>query len=109
MAEFFSEPANRKLIERLRQAGLNLREERVKLKDSRFAGKIFVFTGALEKFSREQAGELVTSHGGKVANSVSKKTSYVVVGADPGSKYDKAQELDVPILTETEFQKLLNK
>ena len=107
VAEFFSEAANRKVVERLRKAGLNLREERVKPKSAKFAGKIFVFTGALEKFSREQAAELVAAHGGKVANSVSKKTSYVVAGADPGSKLEKARTLAVPILSPSEFEKLL--
>jgi len=57
--------------------------------------------------SREEAGELVLQHGGKVSGSVSKKTDYVVVGTDPGSKYDKAKELRVPILTEAEFEKLV--
>jgi DNA ligase (NAD+) len=107
VAEFFSEAANRKVMERLRKAGLNLREERAKPKSAKFAGKTFVFTGALEKFSREQAAELVVAHGGKVANSVSKKTSYVVAGADPGSKLEKARALAVPILSPADFEKLL--
>jgi DNA ligase (NAD+) len=108
VAEFFSEAANRKVVERLRKAGLNLREQRAKPKSAKFVGKTFVFTGALEKFSREQAGELVVAHGGKVGNSVSKKTSYVVAGADPGSKLEKARTLEVPILTEPQFEKLLS-
>ncbi|HEY2547209.1 MAG TPA: BRCT domain-containing protein, partial [Candidatus Acidoferrum sp.] len=70
-------------------------------------GKSFVFTGSLAHRSREEAGELVQQHGAKVSGSVSKKTDYVVVGADPGSKYEKARELGVPILTESEFDKLL--
>jgi len=107
VAEFLSEAANRKVVGRLRKAGLNLREERAKPKSAKFAGKIFVFTGALEKFSREQAAELVAAHGGKVANSVSKMTSYVVAGADPGSKLEKARALAVPILSPSEFEKLL--
>jgi len=108
VAEFFSEPANRKLIERLRAAGVNMKEERQAPKDTRFAGMTFVFTGTLERRSREEAEALVTSHGGKAGSSVSKKTSYVVVGADPGSKYDKAKELGVKILDEAQFEKLLN-
>jgi DNA ligase (NAD+) len=107
IAEFFSEPANRKLITRLREAGLDPRVEKKKPASDKLAGKTFVFTGGLAKMSREAAGELVTSHGGKVISSVSKKTSYVVVGTDPGSKFDKAKELGVPILNEAEFQKLL--
>jgi DNA ligase (NAD+) len=107
IAEFFSEPANRQLIEHLRKAGVNVKEERKAPKDSRLAGKTFVFTGTLSRRSREEAGELVTAHGGKVASSVSKKTDYVVVGADPGSKHDKAQSLGVQILDEAGFEKLV--
>jgi len=66
-----------------------------------------VFTGGLANRSREDAGELVKQHGGKVVSSVSKNTDYVVVGTDPGSKYDKAKELGVPILDEAGFEKLI--
>jgi DNA ligase (NAD+) len=107
IAEFFSEPANRELIKRLKKAGVHPTEEKRRLKSQKFAGKTFVFTGALANRSREEAGELVKQHGGKVGSSVSKKTDYVVVGADPGSKRDKAQELGVPILSESEFEKLV--
>ena len=78
------------------------------MKSQSLAGKTFVFTGGLANRSREDAGELVQQHGGKVSGSVSKKTDYVVVGTDPGSKYDKAKELGVTILTEAEFEKLIN-
>ncbi len=107
IAEFFSEPANRELVKKLRRAGLNLSEERKTPRDTRLAGKTFVFTGALARRSREEAAELVVSHGGKVSSSVSKQTDYVVVGTDPGSKYDKAKSLGVTILDEAEFEKLL--
>jgi DNA ligase (NAD+) len=106
--EFFSESANRKLIERLRAVGVNMKEAQRELKDSRFAGMTFVFTGTLERRSREDAEALVASHGGKAGSSVSKKTNYVVVGADPGSKYDKAKSLGVPILDEAQFDKLIS-
>jgi len=106
--EFFSEHANRKLVERLRDAGVNMKEERVAPKDTRFAGMTFVFTGTLANRTREDAEALVAAHGGKAGSSVSKKTNYVVVGADPGSKYDKAKALKVPILDESEFEKLLS-
>jgi DNA ligase (NAD+) len=106
--EFFSESANRKLIERLRSVGVNMKEAQRELKDSRFAGMTFVFTGTLERRSREDAEALVASHGGKAGSSVSKKTNYVVVGADPGSKYDKAKSLGVPILDEAQFDKLIS-
>jgi DNA ligase (NAD+) len=107
IVEFFSEPANRKLIKKLHAAGVRPTAEKREIKSQKFAGKSFVFTGALERRSREEAGELVQQHGGKLSGSVSKKTDYVVVGADPGSKYDKAKELGVTILTETEFEKLI--
>ncbi len=106
--EFFSESANRKLIERLRAVGVNMKEARKELKDSRFAGMTFVFTGTLERRSREDAEALVAAHGGKAGSSVSKKTNYVVVGADPGSKYDKAKSLGVQILDEAQFDKLIS-
>jgi DNA ligase (NAD+) len=107
IVEFFSEPANRKLIKKLHAAGVRPTAEKREIKSQKFAGKSFVFTGALEHRSREEAGELVLQHGGKLSGSVSKKTDYVVVGADPGSKYDKAKELGVTILTEAEFEKLI--
>ncbi len=109
IAEFFSEAANKKLVKRLVAAGLNVKEERKAPKSARLADKTFVFTGELSKYTREQAGEAVTSHGGKVTSSVSKKTDYVVVGTDPGSKYDKAKALGVTILDEATFEKLLGK
>jgi DNA ligase (NAD+) len=107
IVEFFSEPANRKLIKKLHAAGVRPTAEKREIKSQKFAGKSFVFTGALERRSREEAGEIVQQHGGKLSGSVSKKTDYVVVGADPGSKYDKAKELGVTILTESEFEKLV--
>jgi DNA ligase (NAD+) len=107
IADFFSEPANRKLIEHLKDEGLTMTEKRAAPEDTRFAGKTFVFTGALERRSRDDAGAEVARHGGKVTNSVSKLTDYVVVGADPGSKYTKAQSLGVTVLNEREFDDLL--
>ena len=107
IVEFFSEPANCQLIKKLRKAGVHPTAEKRVVKSQKLAGKSFVFTGSLANRSREEAGELVIQHGGKVSSSVSKKTSYVVVGTDPGSKYEKAKELGVTILTEAEFEKLL--
>jgi len=107
IAEFFSEPANRKVLEKLRRAGLNFTEARKAPKSTKLAGKTFVFTGELSHRSRDEAGEIVTSHGGKVSSSVSKKTDYVVVGENPGSKYDKAKSLGVTVLDETQFEKLI--
>ncbi len=105
--EFFSEKANRTLIKNLKDAGVNVRQERTAPKSAKLEGKTFVFTGELQNFTRDQAGALVVSHGGKVTGSVSSKTDYVVVGADPGSKYDKARTLGVAILDETQFEKLV--
>jgi DNA ligase (NAD+) len=107
IVEFFSERANRSVIERLRAAGVNPKHERQALRSTRLVGKAFVFTGALARISREEAGALVAANGGKVANSVSKKTDYVVVGTDPGSKFEKARSLGVRILSEDEFESLL--
>jgi DNA ligase (NAD+) len=105
--EFFSEPTNRQLIKKLEKAGVRPTAEKRTVKSSRLAGKSFVFTGGLANRTREEAGEIVQQHGGTVVSSVSKKTSYVVVGTDPGSKYDKAKELAVPILSEAEFERLV--
>ena len=107
IVEFFSEPANRQLIKKLNKVGVHPTAEKREVKSQKLAGKSFVFTGSLANRSREEAGELVLQHGGKLSGSVSKKTDYVVVGTDPGSKFDKAKELGVPILTEAEFEKLL--
>jgi DNA ligase (NAD+) len=107
--EFFSESANRKLIDRLHAAGVNMEAVRQAPKSAKFAGMTFVFTGTLVNRSREEAEALVASHGGKPGSSVSKKTNYVVVGADPGSKFEKAKTLGVPILDEAQFEKLLAK
>ena len=107
IAEFFSERANREVIKRLREAGIDPHQARQEAVSNRLTGQSFVFTGTLARHSREGAGELVGSHGGKVVSSVSKNTDYVVVGADPGSKYEKARLLGVRTLTEDEFEALL--
>jgi DNA ligase (NAD+) len=107
IADFFSEPANQKLIKRLKDEGLKMTEKREALESTRLVGKSFVFTGALARRSRDESGAEVMRHGGKVSGSVSKLTDYVVVGADPGSKYDKARSLGVTILNEDEFDQLL--
>ncbi len=105
---FFHDRKNRELISRLRAAGLQF-EETVKRKAGKLSGKIFVITGTLSVYKRDDAKELIESMGGKVTESVSKKTDYVVVGADPGSKYDKAQKLKIAILMEDDFTKLIEK
>jgi DNA ligase (NAD+) len=105
IAEFFSIPANRKLVERLRDAGLTLKGEK-KERGTKLAGKTFVLTGTLAKYSRDEAKKMIEDAGGKVTGSVSKKTDYVVAGADAGSKLDKAKELGVPVIDEKEMEKL---
>ncbi len=95
------------MIERLRAAGVDPKHERQALRSTRLAGKSFVFTGALARRSREEAGAEVAANGGKVTNTVTKKTDYVVVGSDPGSKFDKAKSLGVRVLKEDEFDALL--
>jgi len=99
---WFLQEQSKHLIERLRNAGVNFESKRV-ISDTRFAGKTFVLTGALSKFTREEATEKIERFGGKAAGSVSKKTSFVVVGENAGSKERKARELGIPILTEDDF------
>lgn len=76
--------------------------------DNRFEGKVFVLTGSLEKYSRDEASQVIEKLGGKTSSSVSKKTDYVLAGEDAGSKLKKAQELGVKIITEIEFDKMIN-
>ena len=104
--EWMASPQSKHLIQRLAQAGVNMTAAE-QGSDQRFAGMTFVFTGALEKFTRDEAAAMVEDRGGKSASSVSKKTSYVVAGEAAGSKLRKAQELGVTVLTEDEFLALL--
>lgn len=106
IAGWFAQPQSQHLIDQLRQAGVNFNSLQ-ELTDSGFAGKTFVLTGALQMFTREEATEKIELRGGKVAGSVSKKTSYVVVGENAGSKEKKARELGITILSEEEFLQLL--
>jgi DNA ligase (NAD+) len=109
--EWFDEPGNRELIARLGAAGVRMEvppEERAVLATpGALTGKTYVLTGTLSSMSREEATAALERLGGKVAGSVSKKTTAVIVGADPGSKADKAASLGVPTLDETAFQALL--
>ena len=107
LRQFFDEPRNQALFERLRQAGLTMVEEAAEAdavaRGDALSGKSFVLTGTLASQSREEAKRAIEALGGKVTSAVSKKTSYVVAGANPGSKVGKAQELGVPTLTEVEL------
>ncbi len=104
--EFFEEPRNRKLVEDLRAAKLTFKGKK-KERGTRLAGQTFVLTGTLANHSRDEAKKLIEDAGGRVSGSVSKKTNYVVAGADPGSKIDKARELGVKVIGEKEMEELL--
>ena len=103
---WFAQEQAQHMIQQLREAGVNFESKRV-VSDARFAGKTFVLTGALSKFTRDEATEKIELFGGKAAGSVSKKTSFVVVGENAGSKERKARELGIPILTEDEFLEMI--
>ena len=106
--ETFAEKRNRKLIEELRAAGLQMEQERAAgASELPLAGKTFVLTGTLVAMTREEATERIELLGGKVMGSVSKKTDYVVAGDNPGSKLDRARKLDRPIIDESELERML--
>ena len=100
--DWFAQPSAKEMVERLRTAGVNFQSQR-QITDARFAGMTFVLTGALSKFTRDEATEKIELFGGKASGSVSKKTTYVVVGENAGSKERKARELGIPILSEDDF------
>ena len=104
--EWFRQEQSQHLIRRLREAGVNFESKRV-ITDTRLAGKTIVLTGALSRFTREEATEKIELLGGKVSGSVSKKTSFVVAGENAGSKERKARELGIPVLTEDEFWEMI--
>ncbi len=105
IVNFFREKKNLEVLEKLRRAGVKMEEE--EKKEGVLAGKTFVFTGALSKYSRHEAQEKVIALGGKVSSSVSRNTDYVVVGENPGSKYEKAKKLGIKIINEEEFLKMI--
>jgi DNA ligase (NAD+) len=106
IVEFFGIAANRKLVERLREAGLTLSGQK-KQRGTKLAGKTFVLTGTLAHLTRDEAKKMIEDAGGKVTGSVSKKTDYVVAGTDAGSKLDKAKDLGVQVIDEKEMEKLI--
>ncbi len=106
LAGFLAEPRNRAVIERLAAAGVNMQEEATQLDHAPFAGLSFVITGTLPGLSRKEATQFVESRGGRISSSVSKSTDYVVVGDDPGSKFEKAKQLGVRIIDEDGLRKL---
>lgn len=106
VTEWFANPQSRHQIELLRKAGVSFESGEQTL-DNRFAGKIFVLTGALELFTRDEASEIIEKYGGKASSSVSKKTSYVLAGENAGSKLTKAQQLGIEIITEEQFKEMI--
>lgn len=106
--EFFHQEQTIDLIEKLKTAGVNMEtHEDVEPRDDRFAGKTFVLTGTLEKYTREEASEIIEKFGGKTSGTVSKKTSYVLAGEQAGSKLTKAENLGIAIISEQEFEKMI--
>jgi DNA ligase (NAD+) len=106
---FFSDPHSNRMLAKLEQAGLTTQSDRSPSDgDARLRGKTFVLTGTLDSMSREEAKEKIETLGGKVSSSVSAKTSFVVVGADPGSKAEKARKAGVAILDEQSFLGMLS-
>lgn len=107
IVEYFSEPHNRELVRKLVECGVNTFEQATSDVPQTLADKTIVVTGTLESFGRSEIEEVIRNHGGKAASSVSKNTDYVVVGSEPGSKLQKAQELGVMVINEEQFKKLL--
>ncbi|MGQ9888054.1 MAG: NAD-dependent DNA ligase LigA [Aggregatilineales bacterium] len=107
VAAWFANGTNHQIIEKMRAAGVNLQAEEKRVFSSALAGFTFVLTGTLPTLSREQATALIEAHGGRVTSSVSKKTSYVLLGESPGSKADKARELGVPLISEADLRRMI--
>ena len=105
--DFFREEQTVDLINKLKKYGVNMEEEIDEEVDDRFAGQTFVLTGTLEKYSRDEASEIIEKFGGKTSGTVSKKTTYVLAGESAGSKLSKAQELGIKIITEQEFEDMI--
>ncbi len=110
IVSFFLEPKVREVIEKLKKAGISMQEEKKKgTNEQPFRGESFLFTGELEKFTRNEAEYAVKNSGGRITSSVSKNVTYVVVGNHPGSKYEKARKLNLTIINENEFEKIIKK
>ncbi len=107
VTEFFRQPQNKEFIDRLKAAGMNCTDDTEQPQDVRFEGKTFVLTGTLEKYKRSEAAKIIESFGGKTSSSVSKKTSYVLAGAEAGSKLDKANALGITVISEAEFEEMI--
>jgi len=108
LKRFFSDKENLEIISRMKESGVKFESEKIEKKSDIFADKIFVLTGTLSKISREEAKKIILANGGKVTSSVSSKTDYILAGDSPGSKIDKANKLGVAILSEEEFNQMLD-
>lgn len=106
VVEFFSSDSTKELIERLKEAGVNMKSTNV-VEDTRFSGMTFVLTGTLPTLKRAEASKIIESFGGKTSSSVSKKTTYVLAGEEAGSKLDKANKLGVQVISEEEFKEMI--
>jgi DNA ligase (NAD+) len=107
LKEFFEKPEVRHITDALKSAGVNMSEPQSEAAGNKFDGKTFVLTGELVNYTREKATEIIKSFGGRTSSSVSKKTNYVLAGAEAGSKLEKAKKLGVKIIVETEFEELI--
>lgn len=106
VVEFFSSDSTKELIEKLKEAGVNMKSTNV-VEDTRFSGMTFVLTGTLSTLKRAEASKIIESFGGKTSSSVSKKTTYVLAGEEAGSKLDKANKLGVQVISEEEFKEMI--
>ena len=104
---FFKQDQTIDIIKKLKKAGVNMENNEEEVLDNRFYGKTFVLTGTLDKYSRNEASDIIEKFGGKTSSSVSKKTDYVLAGEDAGSKLTKAQELGITIISEQEFEEMI--
>ncbi|HHF58753.1 MAG TPA: NAD-dependent DNA ligase LigA, partial [Thermoplasmatales archaeon] len=109
IVDFFREPKNREEIQRLKELGVKATFEKMEKKEGILKGKVFVFTGALKSFTREEAKRIVEELGGRAVSNVSRNVDYVVVGENPGSKYERAKQLGLKIINEEEFKKLIGR
>ena len=109
VAAFFQKDSAKELVARLKELGVKMETRRQETQSAALAGSTFVLTGTLPTMSRKEATQLIESHGGKVTSSVSKKTSYVLAGEEAGGKLDKARQLEIPILTEEELLRMLER
>lgn len=107
LVTFFLSSQSRDLIKRLKVAGINMQGNKKEIEDDRFVGKVFVLTGTLSSYSRQEASDIIENYGGKTSSTVSKKTDYVLAGEEAGSKLTKAEALEIKIITEEEFKEMI--